>query len=116
MEVLGRCDGLLLPQQPHGAQAQKQAADGNDSNPDIDEAGRKVVSIRAQRSPTLLVAAERLSVGGRGGEIVASEVSQRPDAREGASAQQHLLVAVGFHDRERSVSSGVSIFTAVTSY
>lgn len=115
VEVLGRRDLLLLPQQPYGTQAQDQAADGHNSNPDIDETGRKVVSVGAEGSPAFLVAAERLLVGGRGGEIVASKLSQRPETREGAGAEQHLLLAVGVHGRERPVSSAESMFTPVTS-
>ena len=77
--------GRPVLQHPHNRDASdKEAKGGNGGHPHVDEARRKVVSVWAQRAPSLLVPAERLRELAGGGEVAAPELSQRAVAREGA--------------------------------
>ena len=61
MEVLRYRGGLPLAQEPcNGEGAEDNAKRSNSGNPDVDEAWREVISNGAQRTPTLLIAAQRL--------------------------------------------------------
>ena len=77
--------------QPHnGDSSQEQAKAGNGGHPHVDKARGKVISVRAQGTPSLLVATEGLLELRSGREIAAPELAQRAVAREGACLEDGL--------------------------
>lgn len=98
LRVLGLRFLLLLPyeQPPYGKRSKDEAEDGDGSDPDVDEAWRKIVSMRAQRAPTLFVSAERLLEGARR-EVVDAQLAERAETRERAGLIENLLLVVKSH-------------------
>lgn len=82
----------LLDQPPDRNCAHEDAKRGHGSHPHVNEARRKVIAEGTQRTPALLVAAERLLEDARGAEIAAPELEHDGTvAGEGARLEQHLL-------------------------
>lgn len=98
MDVPGLFSLLLLGLEvPDGDGAEQETKDGDGGHPDVNEAGRKVVAERTQRTPAFLVAAEGLLDLVHGGEIVAAELLDRAEARYRAGVKQALLCRIGIH-------------------
>lgn len=87
---------FLLQQPPHGGRARENAKHGHRRHPHVDEARREIISKRAHRAPSFLVAAERLPVDAFGAQITAADPGfDAMVAGEGARLEDHLLSLCG---------------------
>lgn len=88
-----------LDKPPDRNRAKQNSVGRNEAHTGVHEAWRKVISVRAQRAPSLLATAERLSPGHLRREVAVSQVIPRPETG-GGSFENALRRSVDSHGRE----------------